>query len=93
MTTIKIIKDSRKKDMWIELETNRYQIFAKVFDEGSEYGIRNGRISKLQIIDSNSSFSDPLYNYDRGLDVDVMDEADLNKIINYLENLNKVSGE
>lgn len=40
--------------------------WAKVYDEGSEYGINEGRISKLKIqIDGNTTLS-----YDRGWDIE-----------------------
>ena len=44
--------------------------WAKVYDEGSEYGINEGRISKLRInIDGET-----VVNYDRGWDVQPVDE-------------------
>ena len=44
--------------------------WAKVYDEGSEYGINEGRISKLRItIDGET-----VVNYDRGWDVQTVDE-------------------
>ena len=42
-----------------------YTFCAKVFDEGSEYGINEGRISKLEI----RLGKEWLVNYDRGWDV------------------------
>lgn len=39
--------------------------FAKVFDEGSIYGINEGRISKLMLKQN----GEIVYNYDRGLDI------------------------
>ncbi len=54
-------------------ETKIAHYWAKVYDEGSEYGIDGGRISKLQIrIDGQTVVS-----YDRGWDVkpDENDEA------------------
>ena len=45
--------------------------WAKVFDEGSEFGIEGGRISKLMIkVDGKITL-----NYDRGWDVEPEDEA------------------
>lgn len=38
---------------------------AKVFDEGSIYGINEGRISKLMLKQN----GEIVYNYDRGLDI------------------------
>ena len=45
-----------------------YRYWAKVFEEGSEYGINGGKISKLTIRKLDSTHD--LYNYDRGIDVD-----------------------
>ena len=59
--------------MWTQgqiaaLESNNiYKYWAKVFDEGSEHGINEGRISKLTIRKANETRD--LYNYDRGLDL------------------------
>ena len=39
---------------------------AKVYDEGSEYGINEGRISKLEVRQDNKL----LLNYDRGWDIE-----------------------
>ena len=45
--------------------------WAKVYDEGSQYGIEGGRISKLTLKASGKV----IYNYDRGLDVPAQNEA------------------
>lgn len=45
--------------------------WAKVYDEGSQYGIEVGRISKLMLKANN----DVIYNYDRGEDVPPQNEA------------------
>ncbi len=39
---------------------------AKVYDEPSQYGIKEGRISKLELRQDGKI----VYNYDRGLDLD-----------------------
>jgi len=39
--------------------------WAKIFDEGSVYGIKEGRISKLML----KQKGEIVYNYDRGLDI------------------------
>lgn len=44
---------------------------AKVYDEGSEYGINGGRISKLTL----SIDGRVVYNYDRGEDIPPQNEA------------------
>ena len=44
---------------------------AKVYDEGSQYGINEGRISKLTLKENGKV----IYNYDRGEDVPEQNEA------------------
>jgi len=39
--------------------------WAKIFDEGSVYGIKEGRISKLML----KQKGEIVYNYDRGLEI------------------------
>ena len=45
--------------------------WVKAYDEGSQYGIDGGRISKLTLKIS----GEVVYNYDRGLDVPPQNEA------------------
>lgn len=47
-----------------------YTFTALAFSEGSIYGIDGGRVSKLAIIRTGDSWSQAVYNYDRGEDVD-----------------------
>lgn len=46
---------------------------AKVFDVGSEFGINNGRISKLQVVkdigEDSWTWDNTIINYDRGWDI------------------------
>jgi hypothetical protein len=42
-----------------------YTFYAKIFDEGSEYGINQGKISKLEI----RLGGETIVNYDRGWDI------------------------
>jgi len=44
-----------------------YTYWAKVYEEGSEFGINQGRISKLTICKQGETRD--LYNFDRGLDL------------------------
>lgn len=53
----------------LKLTAVRYQ--AKVYDEGSEYGIKGGRISKLTLLIDGQV----VYNYDRGEDIPPQNEA------------------
>lgn len=57
--------------------------WAKVYDEGSIYGIEGGRISKLML----KQDGEIVYNYDRGLDVDCQtSEAEITLAIILKEN-------
>lgn len=51
---------------WIEGKSGKYKFIAKHYDEGSEFGINNGRTSKLWVTDKNGQC---VANYDRGWDV------------------------
>ena len=55
---------------WTKGILNGYAICFKHFEEGSQYGINEGRISKLEIRKDGKI----LYNYDRGLDFDSLDK-------------------
>jgi len=57
--------------MWTEGIMDGYEYWVKHYEEGSTYGIDEGRISKL-IIRKNGV---ELYGYDRGLDRDDLDEG------------------
>lgn len=58
----------KENDLWINgnVSTNgkEYRINAKVFLDGSEFGIDNGQISKLFIVDKSTNKT--IVNYDRG---------------------------
>jgi len=49
-----------------------YHWWAKVYDEGSEYGIDGGRVSKLMIKQDNRI----VVNYDRGWDIEPQEPND-----------------
>ncbi len=59
------------KAMWSKGPVNGYQYFMKSFDTPSEFGINEGRISKLVI----KKDGHILYNFERGLDFDKMDDG------------------
>ena len=64
---LKITSDTRKTNHWVKGTGNGKIAFAaKVFDEGSKYGIDNGRISKLDIRQDNKI----IVNFNRGWDVE-----------------------
>lgn len=54
----------------IEYDGTAYTFQAKIYDEGSIYGIDGGRVSKLTIVRTGDSWTRAVYHYDRGLDVD-----------------------
>lgn len=47
----------------------KYQFQAKLFDEPSEYGIDEGRVSKLCIVDTLRPMGETFVSYDRGWDI------------------------
>ena len=58
------------KEAIIEYKNKDYKVTYKQFDEGSEFGIKGGRISKLTI----NLGKEKLANYDRGWDIKAKDE-------------------
>ena len=59
-------------DNWIKGTKGRYKICAKVFNEQSDFGVMNGRISKIQVCDTSQphwGFEGCYMNYDRGWDI------------------------
>lgn len=50
----------------------KYKYWVKHFEEGSQFGIDGGKVSKLTI--RKVGETKDLYNYDRGLDVDCANE-------------------
>lgn len=61
------IKMIRFKNGWAEGIVGPYRWQAKVYDEGSEFGINGGRISKLAIWDEKKRY---IVNYDREWDIE-----------------------
>lgn len=55
--------------MWHKGNIGEYTYEAKVYGEGSQYGIDEGKISKMSIRKNGKE----LYNYDRGLDFNRLD--------------------
>ena len=54
---------------WIDGKVDNYRFQAKVYDEGSRFGIEGGRNSKLEVWDGqNRRNSDRILSYDRGWD-------------------------
>jgi hypothetical protein len=86
-----VLDDTRLEDGWITAFIGGFWCQAKVYDEGSSFGINNGRISKLVVCDDVKWNHDKLlFSYDRGDDVNNMTEKDLKFILMQLEALPKV---
>ena len=64
--------------MWKKGTTDGYRWEAKVYTNGSMFGIDNGRVSKLSIYGANGS---AIYAYDRGLDMDNAPEGLVARVI------------
>ena len=69
---------------------------AKIYNEGSEFGINGGRVSKLvigkssEVVMGGNFFDQMAYNYDRGLDFDNLPTGVLDDIVGQLEALPKL---
>ena len=69
-----------KGENWVSGTVGKYQFESKLFDEGSLFGINNGRVSKLSIWDQEISkrdgsfFAGCIVNYDRGWDIEPTEE-------------------
>lgn len=84
------IKINGYRGDWIIGEMGNYTFCAKHFDEPSEFGINNGRTSKLSIQDKNTKKY--IVNYDRGWDIKPKTKENktiLKNLVDYLENLPK----
>jgi hypothetical protein len=77
--------DFTTESNWVSGKCDKYHFEAKLFDEGSEYGINGGRVSKLFIADDDDY---TLVNYDRGWDVEPSVEMEpyYEEIMKLLEN-------
>ena len=63
--------DFNTNSNWVEGVCGEYRFQAKLFDEGSEFGIDEGRVSKLAIQDANGDW---VVNYDRGWDIEPIEQ-------------------
>jgi hypothetical protein len=81
-------------DGWVNGTIDKFNFQAKVYDEGSKYGINNGRVSKLaiwneEIRQEKQNFLDAcIVNYDRGWDIEPTEEykPHLGAVMELLEN-------
>ena len=81
---------------WIDGNIDSFRFQAKVYAEGSDFGIKDGRVSKLAIWDEakkqacGNIFTASILNYDRGWDIKPATAADkevLRAMLEYLEGL------
>lgn len=76
-----ILTDFPFDSNWVKGTVGDYTFEAKLFDNGSTYGINNGRISKLSIyndgerVAKRNFFAAYIVNYDRGWDIKPTKEA------------------
>ena len=63
--------------IWTENKAG-YDYWVKHYEEGSRFGIDEGRISKLEI--RRHGENKTLVNYDRGWDVNVPDDKQINEV-------------
>lgn len=88
-----IILEPHDQTGWITAIIEDRWVQAKVYNEPSEYGINNGRVSKLVIGKTNTRdpyydfFAQMCYNYDRGLDFNRAPKGLVDKIVEQLEAL------
>jgi len=90
------IAAKQAKEGWIDGTINGMRFQARVYNEGSHYGIDEGRVSKLSIWDENirtacrNFFNACTVNYDRGWDIRPQKAAYkkmLAALLEYLESL------
>lgn len=68
--------------MWHEGTIDGYWWQAKVYDEGSQFGINGGRVSKLAICEGDRwDHNRVIYHYDRGLDFSKCPPGVLEKVL------------
>ena len=67
-----ITKPSHFGGTWYEGYVDGYYVYARVFDEPSQFGIHDGRISALMVVPKKGDgLFHAVVNYDRGWDGDV----------------------
>lgn len=82
------IKIKNKGSGWVSGKCEDYNFEAKIHDIESNFGINNGRVSKMTMYDEYGKW---VMNYDRGWDIEPKDEvADAYaNIMEVLENYNR----
>ena len=69
----------------LKVKNTSFRYWAKVYDEGSEYGIDGGRVSKLMIKQNDKI----VCNYDRGWDVEPKKGSSADKALQQVLNIYK----
>ena len=90
-----------KGENWVAGTVDKYNFSAKLFDEGSTFGINDGRVSKLSIHDEKvrqeqmNFFVACIVNYDRGWDIEPEEEHKeyFDAVMDLLENAPKLFDE
>lgn len=90
------IESANENTNWVVGTYKGLEVQAKVFDEPSEFGIREGRVSKLEVSRSKDEIrsrassrmgKDVLYSYDRGEDVNKLSSSIFDGLLAELESL------
>lgn len=83
-------------DNWVKglVNNGEFSFTSKLFDEGSIYGINEGRVSKLSISigDRWTGFNTCIVNYDRGWDIEPEENEHIKVfklVLEFLENAPK----
>lgn len=69
----------------LKVKNSSFHYWAKVYDEGGEYGIDGGRVSKLMIKQNDKI----VCNYDRGWDVEPKKGSSADKALQQVLNIYK----
>ena len=87
-----MLKDERQRSGWVTCVIAARWVQAKVYDEGSQFGINGGRVSKLIV--SKDMMKPKVFtkegldfSYDRGADYSNLPEKDVAVIVAALEKL------
>lgn len=82
-------KHHYRNPLWVSGTFSDYRYEAKVYDNGSEYGIYGGRVSKLSIYEDD----EVIVHYDRGWDYGKYTTSVYNPLVEQLESLPPVPNE
>lgn len=75
--------DKRKTTGWASGKIGGFAFEAKIYDEPSEYGINNGRISKLLLKQDGKE----VFSFDRGLDHSSLPDSIVTEVTEALETI------